>query len=85
MDALMTRVLSRHAGTRAVDAAEIRGEVEHHLNLSFDLDPWLYGDSAVIQALRRFATSGSGGEVRVLNFEDGCSTSDIIKTIRERG
>ena len=21
----------------------------------------------------------------VLNFEDGCSTSDIIKTIRERG
>lgn len=33
---------------------------------SFDLDPWLYGDSAVIQALRRFATSGSGGEVRVL-------------------
>jgi acetylornithine deacetylase len=24
-----------------VDAAEIRGEVEHHLNLTFDLDPWL--------------------------------------------
>jgi predicted GNAT family N-acyltransferase len=33
---------------------------------SFDLDPWLYGDPAVIQALRRFATAGSGGEVRVL-------------------
>jgi formylaminopyrimidine deformylase len=24
-----------------VDAAEIRSEVEHHLNLTFDLDPWL--------------------------------------------
>jgi acetylornithine deacetylase len=24
-----------------VDAAEIRGEVERHLNLAFDLDPWL--------------------------------------------
>jgi len=29
--------------------------------------------------------TANGGEVRVLNFEDGCSTSDIIKTIRERG
>ncbi|SFC64221.1 bifunctional D-glycero-beta-D-manno-heptose-7-phosphate kinase/D-glycero-beta-D-manno-heptose 1-phosphate adenylyltransferase HldE [Pragia fontium] len=27
----------------------------------------------------------AGGDVRVLNFEDGCSTSNIIKTIRERG
>lgn len=27
----------------------------------------------------------SGGDVQVLNFEDGCSTSNIIKTIRERG
>ena len=29
--------------------------------------------------------TANGGEVRVLNFEDGCSTTDIIKTIRERG
>ncbi|MFE8730897.1 bifunctional heptose 7-phosphate kinase/heptose 1-phosphate adenyltransferase, partial [Aeromonas hydrophila] len=28
--------------------------------------------------------TANGGEVRVLNFEDGCSTTDIIKTIRER-
>ncbi|MDR0805246.1 MAG: bifunctional D-glycero-beta-D-manno-heptose-7-phosphate kinase/D-glycero-beta-D-manno-heptose 1-phosphate adenylyltransferase HldE [Enterobacteriaceae bacterium] len=27
----------------------------------------------------------AGGDVLVLNFEDGCSTSNIIKTIRERG
>ncbi|AWH88306.1 bifunctional D-glycero-beta-D-manno-heptose-7-phosphate kinase/D-glycero-beta-D-manno-heptose 1-phosphate adenylyltransferase HldE [Limnobaculum parvum] len=27
----------------------------------------------------------AGGDVRVLNFEDGCSTSNIIKTIMERG
>lgn len=27
----------------------------------------------------------AGGDVQVLNFEDGCSTSNIIKTIRERG
>ncbi len=33
---------------------------------SFDLDPWLYGDAGVLQALRRFATSGRGNEVRVL-------------------
>ena len=26
----------------------------------------------------------NGGEVRVLNFENGCSTSAIIQTIRER-
>jgi D-beta-D-heptose 7-phosphate kinase/D-beta-D-heptose 1-phosphate adenosyltransferase len=25
----------------------------------------------------------NGGEVRVLNFEDGCSTSEIIKSIRQ--
>ncbi|MEG2042788.1 MAG: hypothetical protein RR068_16965, partial [Hafnia sp.] len=25
----------------------------------------------------------AGGEVRVLNFEDGCSTTNIIKTIRQ--
>ncbi|ENY73184.1 bifunctional heptose 7-phosphate kinase/heptose 1-phosphate adenyltransferase [Aeromonas diversa CDC 2478-85] len=29
--------------------------------------------------------TANGGEVKVLNFEDGCSTTDIIKTIRERG
>lgn len=29
--------------------------------------------------------TANGGEVLVLNFEDGCSTTDIIKTIRERG
>lgn len=29
--------------------------------------------------------TANGGEVRVLNFEDGCSTTEIIKTIRERG
>lgn len=28
--------------------------------------------------------TANGGEVKVLNFEDGCSTTDIIKTIRER-
>lgn len=33
---------------------------------SFDLDPWLYDDVGVVQALRRFATSGRGNEVRVL-------------------
>lgn len=27
----------------------------------------------------------AGGDVQVLNFEDGCSTSNIIKTIKERG
>ncbi|MGL5225658.1 MAG: D-glycero-beta-D-manno-heptose 1-phosphate adenylyltransferase, partial [Aeromonas sp.] len=29
--------------------------------------------------------TANGGDVQVLNFEDGCSTSEIIKTIRERG
>ena len=33
---------------------------------SFDLDPWLYDDAGVMQALRRFATAGRGNEVRVL-------------------
>ena len=33
---------------------------------SFDLDPGLYDDPGVLQALRRFATSGRGNEVRVL-------------------
>lgn len=33
---------------------------------SFDLDPWLYDDAGVVQALRRFATTGRGNEVRVL-------------------
>jgi predicted GNAT family N-acyltransferase len=33
---------------------------------SFDLDPWLFDDPGVLQALRRFATSGRGNEARVL-------------------
>jgi len=33
---------------------------------SFDLDPWLYDDTGVVQALRRFATAGRGNEMRVL-------------------
>ena len=33
---------------------------------SFDLDPGLYDDPGVLQALRRFATAGRGNEVRVL-------------------
>ena len=28
--------------------------------------------------------TANGGEVRVLHFEDGCSTSNIVKTIIER-
>ncbi|MGL5947968.1 MAG: bifunctional D-glycero-beta-D-manno-heptose-7-phosphate kinase/D-glycero-beta-D-manno-heptose 1-phosphate adenylyltransferase HldE [Aeromonas sp.] len=37
------------------------------------------------EAIAGFAeVTANGGEVKVLNFEDGCSTSDIIKTIRER-
>lgn len=36
---------------------------------SFDLDPWLYDDAGVLQALRGFATSGRGNEVRVLLHE----------------
>lgn len=33
---------------------------------SFDLEPWLYDDAGVVQALRRFATGGRGNEVLVL-------------------
>ena len=68
----MVRVLSgpRRIDTRddALDAilAAIASARRRIWIRSFDLDPWLYGDSAVIQALRRFATAGSGGEVRVL-------------------
>ena len=36
---------------------------------SVDLEPWLYADAGVMQALRRFATSGRGNEVRVLLHE----------------
>lgn len=33
---------------------------------SFDLEPWLYADAELLSALRRFATTGRGNEVRVL-------------------
>lgn len=36
---------------------------------SVDLEPWLYADPGVLQALRSFATAGRGNEVRVLLHE----------------
>ncbi len=46
---------------RAIDGARRKLWIR-----SFDLEPWLYADADLLQALRRFATSGRGNEIRVL-------------------
>ena len=46
---------------------------------------WSRGDYKPEEIAGYAEVTANGGEVRVLNFEDGCSTTDIIKTIRERG
>lgn len=58
--------IDSHAEAIAI-TARIIGTARRSLWLrSHDLDPWLYGDAGVLQALRHFATSGRGNEVRVL-------------------
>lgn len=68
----MVRVL---AGPQRVDSLEAAIEATVHAIdsarrgiwiRSVDLDPRLYADARVLHALRGFATSGRGGEVRVL-------------------
>ncbi|HWS78734.1 MAG TPA: GNAT family N-acetyltransferase [Thermomonas sp.] len=59
------RIDSREGGIEAALLA-IDGARRTIWIRSFDLDPWLYGDAGVLQALRRFATAGRGNEVRVL-------------------
>ena len=61
---LDTREAGIEAAIRAIDSARRTIWVR-----SFDLEPWLYADTDVMQALRRFATAGRGNEVRVLLHE----------------
>ena len=56
-----TRETAIDAAIRAIDGARRRVWIR-----SFELDPGLYDASEVLDALRRFATSGRGNEVRVL-------------------
>ena len=49
------------AAILAIDGARRRVWIR-----SFDLEAWLFADADLVQALRRFATSGRGNEVRVL-------------------
>ena len=56
-----TREAAIEAAIRAIDGARRRVWIR-----SFDLEAWLFADADLVQALRRFATSGRGNEVRVL-------------------
>ena len=62
------RIETRESG---IDAAleAIEGARRAVWIRSFDLDPWLYADPGILQALRGFATAGRGNEVRVLLHE----------------
>lgn len=62
------RVETREGGIQAALQA-IQGARRRVWIRSFDLDPWLYADAGVLQALRHFATAGRGNEVRVLLHE----------------
>ena len=55
-----TREAAIESAIRAIDSARRRVWIR-----SFDLESWLYADADVLLALRRFATSGRGNEVRV--------------------
>ena len=59
-----TREAAIESAIRAIDSARRRVWIR-----SFDLESWLYADADVLLALRRFATSGRGNEVRVLLHE----------------
>ena len=41
------------------------------------------GDYEIAQIAGGAEVLANGGEVKVLNFEDGCSTSNIINTIKK--
>lgn len=56
-----TRAAAIESAIRAIDSARRRVWIR-----SFDLVPWLYADAELLSALRRFATTGRGNEVRVL-------------------
>jgi len=59
------RIDDRELARRFV--AEVIGDARRRVWIrSFDLDPWLFDDGGVVQALRRFATGGRGNEVLVL-------------------
>jgi predicted GNAT family N-acyltransferase len=59
------RIDDRDVARRFV--AEVIGDARRRVWIrSVDLEPWLYDDGGVVQALRRFATAGRGTEVMVL-------------------
>ena len=43
------------------------------------------GDYAIDQVVGRTTVESNGGEVRILSFVDGFSTTDLVKRIRESG
>lgn len=59
------RIDSRETAIAAAIAA-VAGARRNVWVRSHDLDPWLYDDAGLLQALRGFATGGRGNEVRVL-------------------
>lgn len=67
----MTRPLGLQAieerdAARAATSALVRSARRQLCIYSRDLDPGLFDDGEVLEALRRFATAGRGGEARIL-------------------
>jgi hypothetical protein len=67
----MARPLGLHAieerdGARAATAALVRSARRHLRLYTRELDPGLFDDADVLDALRGFATGGRGGEARIL-------------------
>ena len=67
----MRRPLGLHAvedrdAARAIVAALVRAARRQLRLYTRELDPGLFDDPGVLEALRRFATAGRGGEVRIL-------------------
>ena len=67
----MAQPLGLHAiedrdAARAATAALVRGARRHLWIYTRELDPGLFDDPEVLEALRRFATAGRGGEARLL-------------------